>query len=115
MVFKGGEFLETDVILFSAGIRPEDRLARAAGLVVGERGGILIDEACFTSDDDILAIGECALWSGKIFGLVAPGYQMARAAVSSLLGGETRFKGADMSTKLKLMGVDVGAIRNNFV
>ena len=110
MVFKGGEFLETDVILFSAGIRPEDRLARSAGLGVGERGGIVIDDQCRTSDHDVLAIGECALWSGKIFGLVAPGYQMARAAAALLVGQAGGFQGADMSTKLKLMGVDVGAI-----
>ena len=110
MVFKGGEFLETDVILFSAGIRPEDRLARAAGLLVGERGGIVVDDHCRTSDAAVWAIGECALWSGKIFGLVAPGYQMARAVVAELLGSGGAFRGADMSTKLKLMGVDVGAI-----
>lgn len=110
MVFKGGDYLETDVILFSAGIRPEDRLARSAGLAVGERGGIVIDEQCRTSQPEVLAIGECALWAGKIFGLVAPGYQMARAAVATLLGQAGSFQGADMSTKLKLMGVDVGAI-----
>ena len=62
------------------------------------------------SSADVLAIGECALWSGRIFGLVAPGYQMARAAVANLLDGDETFGGADMSTKLKLMGVDVGAI-----
>ncbi len=110
MVFKGGDYLETDVILFSAGIRPEDRLARNAGLNVGERGGIVIDDSCRTSHADVWAIGECALWSGKIFGLVAPGYQMARAVVAGLLGKDGSFQGADMSTKLKLMGVDVGAI-----
>lgn len=77
MVFKDGEYLETDVILFSAGIRPEDRLARNAGLNVGERGGIVIDDSCRTSHADVWAIGKCALWSGKIFGPLAPGYEMA--------------------------------------
>ena len=108
--FKDGSHLETDVLLFSAGIRPADALARQSGLNVGERGGICIDDGCHSSDPAILAIGECALWQGRIFGLVAPGYQMARPAVASLCGGETRFVGADMSTKLKLMGVDVGPI-----
>ncbi|MEC8418851.1 MAG: nitrite reductase large subunit NirB, partial [Pseudomonadota bacterium] len=65
---------------------------------------------CVTSDPDIYAIGECALWDNKIFGLVAPGYSMARTAVSHLTGGDTTFNGADMSTKLKLMGVEVGSI-----
>ena len=108
--FKDGTHIETDVLLFSAGIRPADTLARQSGLEVGERGGICIDDGCHSSDPAILAIGECALWQGRIFGLVAPGYQMARTAVASLCGGETRFVGADMSTKLKLMGVDVGSI-----
>ncbi|MBM0887575.1 FAD-dependent oxidoreductase, partial [Escherichia coli] len=74
--FADGEQLETDMVVFSAGIRPQDALARSSGLAVGERGGICIDDGCRTSDPDVLAIGECALWEGKIFGLVAPGYQM---------------------------------------
>jgi nitrite reductase (NADH) large subunit len=109
--FADGSELETDLIVFSAGIRPRDELARAAGLKVGDRGGVAIDDACGTSDPDILAIGECALWNGKVYGLVAPGYQMASIVASHLLGNsEARFSGADMSTKLKLMGVDVGSI-----
>ncbi len=110
MAFADGSHLETDMILFSAGIRPHDSLAREAGLEIGERGGIVVDDACQTSDPAIYAIGECALWQGRIYGLVAPGYAMARVAVASICGGEERFLGADMSTKLKLMGVDVGAI-----
>ena len=109
--FADGEALETDIVLFSAGIRPQDALARACGLEVGPRGGIVIDDACRTSDADILAIGECALWEGKLYGLVAPGYQMAEVAVDVLLGaGSKQFRGADMSTKLKLMGVDVASL-----
>lgn len=110
MVFADDTFLETDMILFSAGIRPSDQLAKKANLQLGERGGIVIDDHCVTSDPDIYAIGECALWQNRIFGLVAPGYTMARAAVSHLAGGDTVFSGADMSTKLKLMGVEVGSI-----
>ncbi|HLZ99490.1 MAG TPA: nitrite reductase large subunit NirB [Steroidobacteraceae bacterium] len=109
--FADGTQLETDLVVFSAGIRPRDELARAAGLEVGERGGVAIDDACRTSDPDIFAIGECALWKGKIYGLVAPGYQMAGIVASQLQGkAEARFSGADMSTKLKLMGVDVASI-----
>lgn len=110
MCFKGGESLETDMILFSAGIRPQDSLAREVDIEIGPRGGIVIDDHCLTSDPDIYAIGECALWNNFIFGLVAPGYTMARAAASHLAQGELKFEGADMSTKLKLMGVDVGSI-----
>jgi nitrite reductase (NADH) large subunit len=110
MCFADGEELETDIVLFSAGIRPRDDIARVCGLEVGPRGGIVIDNQCKTSDPDIYAIGECALWNGMIYGLVAPGYAMARTVVADLAGEQTSFTGADMSTKLKLMGVDVASI-----
>ncbi|HEY8567851.1 nitrite reductase large subunit NirB [Microbulbifer sp.] len=110
MQFKGDKELVTDLIVFSAGIRPEDNLARSAGIELGERGGIVIDNHCRTSDRNIFAIGECALFDNRIFGLVAPGYSMARTAVSLLCGDAAEFNGADMSTKLKLLGVDVGSI-----
>lgn len=107
--FADGSVLESDLVLFSAGIRPRDQLAAEAGLTLGARGGITVDDACTTSDPDIYAIGECALWSGQIFGLVAPGYQMARVAAASLAGETAQFSGADMSTKLKLLGVEVAS------
>jgi nitrite reductase (NADH) large subunit len=111
LVFADGTSLETDIIVFSAGIRPRDELARAAGLTVGERGGVRIDSHCRTSNPDIYAIGECALWEGRIFGLVAPGYQMAEVAARHIAGeSNVQFLGADLSTKLKLMGVDVASI-----
>src|SRR4029077_20613813 len=111
LVFTDGTTLETDIVVFSAGIRPRDELARAAGLTVGERGGIRIDSHCRHPNPDVYAIGECALWEGRIFGLVAPGYQMAEVAARHIAGEENvRFLGADLSTKLKLMGVDVASI-----
>ena len=111
MQFADGKALETDVIVFSAGIRPRDELARQAGLAVGERGGIVIDDHCLTCDPDIFAIGECAVWNGKVYGLVAPGYRMAAVCAAHLLGrGEPTFADADLSTKLKLMGVDVASL-----
>ncbi len=122
--FADGSELETDVIVFSAGIRPQDELARSAALQIGERGGIVIDDTCMTSDPHIYAIGECALWQGRIFGLVAPGYQMAKVAAKHCVDSANGlndslvrdnespllFQGADMSTKLKLLGVDVASI-----
>ena len=111
MVFADGSALDTDLVVFSAGIRPRDGLARQCGLAVGERGGIAIDNHCRTSDPTIFAIGECALWDKKIYGLVAPGYQMAEVAAKTIAGdAAVQFLGADMSTKLKLMGVDVASI-----
>ncbi len=106
--------LATDLVVFSAGIRPRDDLARAAGLEVGERGGIVVDEACRTSDPRIFAVGECAVAAGRVWGLVAPGYQMARVVADRILGGDATFAGADMSTKLKLMGIDVASFGDAF-
>jgi nitrite reductase (NADH) large subunit len=115
MSFADGSSLDVDLIVFSAGIRPCDALAREAGLEVGERGGIVIDDTCRTSDPSIFAIGECALWNGRVFGLVAPGYRMAQVAAAHLTASAPsaalpRFMGADLSTKLKLLGVDVASI-----
>ncbi len=110
MVFADGGELETDLIVFSTGIRPRDEIARACGLKLGARGGIEIDNQCKTSDPDVYAIGECAVWNNQVFGLVAPGYNMARTVVAHLAGEFASFEGADMSTKLKLHGVDVASI-----
>lgn len=112
MNFADGTYLETDLIVFSAGIRPQDELARQADIEIGPRGGIVIDDQCRTSVEDIYAIGECALWQNQIFGLVAPGYQMAKVAASQIVDSlePLAFTGADMSTKLKLLGVDVASI-----
>ncbi|MEI7055089.1 nitrite reductase large subunit NirB [Nocardioides sp. CCNWLW239] len=103
------EPLPVDMIVFSAGIRPRDALARAAGLDLAERGGVLVDEQCRSSDPHVWAVGECAAPGGKMYGLVAPGYDMAEVVADALLGGKGTFTGADMSTKLKLLGVDVAS------
>lgn len=112
--FAEGDDLDAEVVVFSAGIRPRDQLARDCGLEVGERGGIVVDSACHTSDPKIYAIGECALAAGRVWGLVSPGYQMARVVADRLLGGADCFDGADLSTKLKLMGVDVASFGDAF-
>jgi nitrite reductase (NADH) large subunit len=114
LVFADGSELEVDAVVFSAGIRPRDELARASGLRVGERGGIVIDQRARTSDPAIHAVGECASYEGRCYGLVAPGYQMARAALADMCGGDDVFTGFDMSTKLKLLGVDVASFGDAF-
>ncbi|MDV5168429.1 nitrite reductase large subunit NirB [Photobacterium rosenbergii] len=110
MRFADGSELETDFIVFSAGIRPQDKLARQMELDVAPRGGVAINDFCQTSDENIYAIGECVSWNEMFYGLVAPGYKMAQVAVSHLIGEDNRFEGADMSAKLKLLGVKVGSI-----
>ena len=106
--------VEAQVVVFSAGIRPRDALARECDLAVAERGGVLVDEQCRTSDEAIFAIGECAAPGGRMYGLVAPGYAMAEVVVDALLAGPGTFTGADMSTKLKLLGVDVASFGDAF-
>ena len=111
MLFADGSALEIDFIVFSTGIRPQDKLAAQCGLEIATpRGGITINSHCQTSDPDVYAIGECASWNHQIFGLVAPGYKMAQIVADNLLGVENHFTGADLSAKLKLLGVDVGGI-----
>jgi nitrite reductase (NADH) large subunit len=110
MQFAEGEPLEVDLVVFSAGIRPRDDLARGCGLEIAERGGIVVDDRCRTSDPAVFAIGECAVAGGRTWGLVAPGYQMARVVAEQLITGTpASFTGADLSTKLKLLGIDVAS------
>ncbi|HWG00513.1 MAG TPA: nitrite reductase large subunit NirB, partial [Trebonia sp.] len=104
-----GTGLDLDVVVFAAGVRPRDELARAAGLEMGPRGGVVVDDGCRTSDPAIYAIGECACAGGRVYGLVAPGYAMAEVTADRLTGGAASFTGADTSTKLKLLGVDVAS------
>jgi nitrite reductase (NADH) large subunit len=114
MDFTEGEALPVDVVVFAVGVRPRDELAREAGLEVGERGGVVVDEACRTADPDVWAIGEVACIGGRCLGLVAPGYTMAEIVADRLLGGAGTFPGADLSTKLKLLGVDVASFGDAF-
>ncbi|WP_127354927.1 nitrite reductase large subunit NirB [Actinacidiphila soli] len=111
MKLSDGSALDVDLVVFSAGVRPRDQLARECGLPVGERGGIVVDEQCRTGDEAVYAIGECALASdGRVYGLVAPGYEMAETVATAIAGeAATSFTGADLSTKLKLLGVDVAS------
>jgi nitrite reductase (NADH) large subunit len=113
--FTDESTLPVDMMVISAGIRPRDELAKLAGLHVGARGGIIVNQKMQTSDEAIFAIGECALYDGMIYGLVAPGYEMADIVANYLTGGEKTFTGYDMSTKLKLIGVDVASFGDAFI
>ncbi len=114
MEFVDGGQLDVKMVVVSAGIKPRDDLARGCGLLVGQRGGVVVDDHLRTSDPNIYAIGEVALYGGMIYGLVAPGYEMAEIAAANILNENRLFKGADMSTKLKLMGVDVASFGDCF-
>ena len=103
-----------DVVVFATGVRPRDELGREAGLAIGERGGIVVDDTCLTDDPHVSAIGEVACIQGACIGLIAPGNTMAEIAVDRLLGGASTFPGADTAAKLKLLGVDVASFGDAF-
>ena len=115
MNFADGSKLDVDMLVISAGIKPRDEVARLSGLEVGSRGGIIVNDKLQTSDPNIFAIGECALHDHMIYGLVAPGYEMADIVATNLSNGAKEFKAFDMSTKLKLIGVDVASFGNAFI
>jgi nitrite reductase (NADH) large subunit len=105
-----GTRLDVRVVVFAAGVRPRDQLARDAGLATGERGGIVIDDGGQTADPAVHAIGDCACLGGRVYGLVAPGYAMAQVLASRLTGGTEVIAGTpDTSTALKLVGVAVAS------
>ena len=116
MMFAEEEFLKVDMLVISAGIKPRDELGRISGLEVGVRGGIVVNNQMQTSDPFIYAIGEVALYNHMIYGLVAPGYEMADVAAEQILNGtKTMRETIDMSTQLKLIGVEVASFGDPFI
>jgi nitrite reductase (NADH) large subunit len=116
MMFANDELLKVDMLVISAGIKPRDELGRVAGLEVGERGGIVVNNKMQTSDSHIYAIGEVALYNSMIYGLVAPGYEMADVAAEQILNGDKTMRDTiDMSTQLKLIGVEVASFGDPFI
>ncbi|WP_075340741.1 nitrite reductase large subunit NirB [Tenacibaculum agarivorans] len=117
MQFGEDDRLAVDMLIISAGIRPRDELAKTCDLAMGTRGGIIVNNRMQTSDPNIYAIGEVALYNQMIYGLVAPGYDMAAVAVDQILGTEESLMAQhiDMSTKLKLIGVDVASFGEPFM
>jgi nitrite reductase (NADH) large subunit len=109
VTLSDGTFIDAGVVVFAAGVRPRDELARTAGLAIADRGGVLTDLSCATVDPNVFAIGEVAAIEGRCYGLVGPGYTSAEVVADRLLGGGAEFPEADMSTKLKLLGVDVAS------
>ncbi|MFA9191761.1 nitrite reductase large subunit NirB [Flavobacterium sp. FZUC8N2.13] len=116
MMFDENELLKVDMLVISAGIKPRDELGRVCGLEVGVRGGIVVDNKMQTSDPNIYAIGEVALYNHMIYGLVAPGYEMADVAAEQIMNGEKTMREViDMSTQLKLIGVEVASFGDPFI
>lgn len=116
IMFAEEELLKVDMLVISAGIKPRDELGRVSGLEVGVRGGIVVNNQMQSSDPFIYAIGEVALYNHMIYGLVAPGYEMAEVAAEQILQGtKTMRETIDMSTQLKLIGVEVASFGDPFL
>ncbi|HET9487071.1 MAG TPA: FAD-dependent oxidoreductase, partial [Chryseosolibacter sp.] len=115
LAFSDGSQLPIDMLVISAGIRPRDELAKTSGLAVHPRGGIQVDNYLRTSGKNIFAIGEAVCHNNMVYGLVAPGYEMADIVAAQISEESPKeFNGFDMSTKLKMLGVDVGSFGDAF-
>ena len=119
VVFEDGDKMDCSTICFAIGIKARDELARKAGIKCADRGGgIVVGEDLCTSVKDIYAIGECASWENQTFGLIAPGIEMADVLSFNLTQAKVhayrKFKRPDLSTKLKLLGVEVASFGDFF-
>ncbi|KAL1305359.1 hypothetical protein AAFC00_002254 [Neodothiora populina] len=119
VTFEDGENMECSCICFAIGVKPRDQLARKAGIKCADRGGgIIINPDLSTSIPDIYAIGECASWENETYGLIAPGIEMADVLSFNLTQAKAHsprvFKRPDLSTKLKLLGVEVASFGDFF-
>jgi nitrite reductase (NADH) large subunit len=100
-----GRRIDTDAVIFAAGIRPNTALAKEAGIAVNR--GIVVDDVMQTGMKDIFALGECAEHRGICYGLVEPAYEQARVLAQHLAGGSASYGGSVLSTNLKVSGVSV--------
>jgi nitrite reductase (NADH) large subunit len=109
--FKDGETLPCDMVVVSAGIRPNAALARSAGLTV-DRGIVVGDDLASPDDPRVYAVGECAQHRGKVYGLVAPLWEQTQVLADRLTGRnpDARYEGSAVSTKLKVMGVELSVM-----
>ncbi|GAK66155.1 nitrite reductase NiiA [Moesziomyces antarcticus] len=114
------EPFDIDMLVFAVGIKPRDELSNEVpGLEVQKRGGgFVVDDQLRTGVPGVYAIGECASFEDQTYGLIAPGIEMAEVLAFNLTEGPhhamRKMKSPDVSTKLKLMGVDVASFGDFF-
>jgi nitrite reductase (NADH) large subunit len=109
--FKDGATLDCDMVVVSAGIRPNSEIGRSAGLTV-ERA-IVVDNHMRSVDDmNIYVVGECAQHRGQVYGLVAPLWDQAKVFADHVTGAnrEATYHGSKLATKLKVMGVELASM-----
>jgi NADPH-dependent 2,4-dienoyl-CoA reductase/sulfur reductase-like enzyme/rhodanese-related sulfurtransferase len=107
---KSGKAYPADLVILALGVRPDTTLARAAGLEIGERGGIRVDEQMRTSDPDIFAVGDAievrdfvtGQWS--LVALAGPANRQGRIAADVIAGRDSRFRGTQGTSIIGLFG-----------
>ena len=105
--FKDGEEVPADLVVMAAGIRPNTALAESAGLHC-QRGIAVTDTLQTVTDARVWAVGECAAHRGVAYGLVAPLFEQAKVCATHLAEfGIGRYLGSQVSTKLKVTGIDL--------
>jgi NADPH-dependent 2,4-dienoyl-CoA reductase/sulfur reductase-like enzyme/rhodanese-related sulfurtransferase len=111
--------VECDMVILSVGVKPENKLAREAGLAIGHRGGIKVNAAMRTSDPDIYAVGDAVEIRDYVSGLPAmtalagPANKQGRIAADNALGGRSLFKGTIGTSVVKIFDLTVAATGAN--
>ncbi|HEY3895981.1 MAG TPA: FAD-dependent oxidoreductase, partial [Pseudonocardiaceae bacterium] len=111
VTFTDGSTLDVDMVVITAGIRPNIGLAMISGLET-QRGIVVDDQLRSVDDDDIYAVGECVQHRGEVYGLVAPLWEQATVLADHITGAdpEAAYHGSRLATKLKVAGVNVAAM-----
>lgn len=108
--FADGTEIAADVVVVSAGIRPNKELAQEFGIACDR--AILVDDCLRTNDESIYAVGECAQHRGMVYGLVAPLWEQTKILAQRLTGAnpDAEYRGSKLATKLKVMGVELASM-----
>ena len=110
VVLKSGERLQAGIVAIGVGVRPENRLAANAGLEIGPRGGIVVNEQLQTADPDIYAVGDAVQTADAATGepvqvpLAGPANRMGRLAAEHALGRTTRYRGTQGTAIIGVFG-----------
>jgi nitrite reductase (NADH) large subunit len=109
--FKDGSVLDCDMVIISAGITPNNELARDCGLSV-ERAIVTDNQMRSVDDLDVYVVGECAQHRGRVYGLVAPLWEMGQVLADHITGRNENaaYHGSKIATKLKVMGVELASM-----
>ena len=119
VILSDGTEIETDMTILSIGVRPENELAKAAGLELGERGGIVVNEFLQTSNDDIYAVGDAVEVVDYISGtkamipLAGPANRQGRIAANNMMGKKEKYQGTLGTSIAKVFDLTVAATGNN--